>query len=107
MIRLPPRSTLFPYTTLFRSDVPDFPLRLAPEAVAEDGARGVKALSGTDPFIMQADGKAWLYAPAGLVDGPLPAHYEPDESPFANPPYGQQANPARVRMTRRGESPNP
>src|SRR3712207_7256853 len=55
MIRLPPRSTLFPYTTLFRSDVPDFPLRLAPEAVAEDGARGVKALSGTDPFIMQAD----------------------------------------------------
>src|SRR5436305_6699963 len=24
MIRLPPRSTLFPYTTLFRSKVPDF-----------------------------------------------------------------------------------
>src|SRR3712207_7824646 len=25
MIRRPPRSTLFPYTTLFRSDVPDRP----------------------------------------------------------------------------------
>src|SRR2546430_12460827 len=26
MIRRPPRSTLFPYTTLFRSEVTDFPL---------------------------------------------------------------------------------
>ncbi len=44
---------------------------------------------------MQADGKAWLYAPAGLVDGPLPAHYEPQESPLRNPLYGQQRNPVR------------
>ena len=44
---------------------------------------------------MQADGKAWLFAPAGLVDGPLPAHYEPQESPFANLLYGQQRNPVR------------
>ena len=44
---------------------------------------------------MQADGKAWLFAPAGLVDGPLPAHYEPQESPFRNLLYGQQRNPAR------------
>jgi formate dehydrogenase major subunit len=29
------------------------------------------------------------------VDGPLPAHYEPQESPFANPLYGQQRNPVR------------
>ena len=47
------------------------------------------------PFIMQADGKAWLFAPAGLVDGPLPAHYEPQESPFRNLVYGQQHNPVR------------
>src|SRR2546430_10254149 len=26
MIRRPPRSTLFPYTTLFRSEIPDHPL---------------------------------------------------------------------------------
>ena len=53
------------------------------------------AISGIDPFILQADGKAWLFAPAGLVDGPLPAHYEPQESPFANPLYGQRRNPVR------------
>ncbi len=40
-------------------------------------------------------GKAWLFAPAGLVDGPLPAHYEPQESPFRNLLYGQQHNPVR------------
>jgi formate dehydrogenase major subunit len=53
---------------------------------------------------MQSDGKAWLYAPAGLVDGPLPTHYEPHESPFANPLYGQRSNPARQRI-RRPENP--
>jgi formate dehydrogenase major subunit len=56
----------------------------------------VEALSGIDPFIMQADGKGWLFAPAGLVDGPLPAHYEPQDSPVRNPLYGrQQRNPVR------------
>src|SRR3989449_1344713 len=30
MIRRPPRSTLFPYTTLFRSDLPAQPLGLGP-----------------------------------------------------------------------------
>jgi formate dehydrogenase major subunit len=44
---------------------------------------------------MQADGKAWLYAPAGLLDGPLPAHYEPQDSPVPNLLYGQQRNPVR------------
>ncbi len=39
---------------------------------------------GADPFIMNGDGRAWLYAPSGLKDGPLPAHYEPFESPVAN-----------------------
>jgi formate dehydrogenase major subunit len=58
-------------------------------------ATGVAAISGINPFIMQADGKAWLFAPAGLVDGPLPAHYEPQESPVPNLLYGQQHNPVR------------
>jgi formate dehydrogenase major subunit len=44
---------------------------------------------------MQADGLGWIYVPQGLVDGPLPTHYEPHESPFRNPLYGQRANPAR------------
>jgi formate dehydrogenase major subunit len=76
-------------------DVPDFVLDKAPSYRPPADATGPAAHSGTDPFIMQADGKAWLYAPAGLVDGPLPAHYEPQESPLRNPLYGQQRNPAR------------
>ena len=58
-----------------------------PTTVPEEDATGPDALRGDDPFIMQADGKGWLYAPAGLVDGPLPTHYEPQDSPFANPLY--------------------
>ena len=66
------------------------------------------AIAGDDAFIMQADGKAWLFAPAGLLDGPLPTHYEPQESPVRNPLYGQQANPARQVFARRttGTSPS-
>jgi formate dehydrogenase major subunit len=76
-------------------DVPDFVPDRPPSYRPPEGATGVAAISGIDPFIMQADGKAWLFAPAGLVDGPLPAHYEPQESPFRNLLYGQQHNPVR------------
>ncbi|WP_431239765.1 formate dehydrogenase [Mycolicibacterium aichiense] len=77
-------------------DVPDFEVDKAPDYRPPEGAGGIEALSGIDPFIMQADGKAWLYAPAGVVDGPLPAHYEPQDSPVANALYEQQRNPARM-----------
>ncbi len=76
-------------------DVPDFVADRPPSYRPPAGATGVAAISGADPFIMQADGKAWLFAPAGLVDGPMPAHYEPQESPFRNLVYGQQHNPVR------------
>ena len=52
-----------------------------------------RACPGSDPFIMQPDGKAWLFAPAGLADGPLPAHYEPQESPFRQPALRPAAQP--------------
>jgi formate dehydrogenase major subunit len=81
-------------------DVPDFVADRPPDYIPPDGATGVAAITGTDPFIMQADGKAWLFAPAGMVDGPLPAHYEPQESPFANLLYGQQHNPVRQMISR-------
>jgi formate dehydrogenase major subunit len=42
---------------------------------------------------MKADGKGWLFAPAGLVDGPLPTHYEPVETVLQNPVYRQQSSP--------------
>ena len=76
-------------------DIADFTAGKSPHYRPPDGATGPEALSGTDPFIMQADGKAWLFAPAGLVDGPLPAHYEPQDSPFRNLLYGQDRNPVR------------
>ncbi len=86
-------------------DVPDFKPDKAPDYEPPDDAEGPDALRGDEPFIMQADGKAWLYAPAGLVDGPLPTHYEPHESPFGNPLYAtQQSNPARQQI-RRPENP--
>jgi len=80
-------------------DVPDFIADRPPDYRPPDGATGVAVISGTDPFIMQTDGKGWLFAPAGLVDGPLPAHYEPQESPFSNLFYGQQHNPVREIIT--------
>src|SRR3712207_7393122 len=39
MIRRPPRSTLFPYTTLFRSGLPDQPAVLEPPAEGRLGRR--------------------------------------------------------------------
>ena len=81
-------------------DVPDFIADRPPDYTPPDGATGVAAITGMDPFIMQNDGKAWLFAPAGMVDGPLPTHYEPQESPFANLLYGQQHNPVRQMISR-------
>lgn len=76
-------------------DVPDFPKDKPPTYLPPPGAVGPDALRGDDPFIMQSDGKGWLFAPTGLADGPLPTHYEPHESPVRNRLYGQQGNPAR------------
>src|SRR5262249_6975485 len=77
-------------------DVPDFPGTKPPTAVAKPGAAGLDAHDGASPFIMKADGKGWLYVPAGLTDGPMPTHYEPYESPVANAVYKQQSNPVAL-----------
>ena len=76
-------------------DVPDFVVDKPPDYEPPEWAKAEHALRGDEPFVMQTDGKGWLFVPTGLVDGPLPAHYEPHESPFSNPLYAQQANPAR------------
>lgn len=65
-------------------DVPDFVPTKAPTDP-----------TGTDPFIMNKDGVGLLYAPT-LNDGPFPEHYEPFESPVANPFSSQEMNPAAV-----------
>ncbi len=77
-------------------DVPDFPLTKPPTAPVKKGGVGLDAHDGASPFIMKADGKGWLFVPNGLVDGPLPAHYEPYESPVTNLVYKQQANPVAL-----------
>jgi formate dehydrogenase major subunit len=78
-------------------DVPDFEAQKPPSYRAPEGARAQDALNGDDPFIMQGDGKAWLYVPTGLTDGPLPSHYEPVESPHHNLLHPrQQINPATI-----------
>ena len=79
-------------------DIPDFPKDRPPSWQPPPGARAAEALSGTDAFVMQADGKGWLYVPSGLTDGPLPTHYEPQDSPFVNLLYRQQRNPVRHLM---------
>jgi formate dehydrogenase major subunit len=81
------------WTTL--GDSPDFPPTKAPDYKPSRNAKQMEAIAGDKPFILHPDGRGWLYAPTGLVDGPLPAHYEPQESPFRNLLYAQQQNPTR------------
>jgi formate dehydrogenase major subunit len=75
-----------------------------PDYKPEPDATGVAALRGDDPFLLHPDGLGWLFAPAGLVDGPMPTHYEPHESPVSNPLYEQQQNPTR-QLYQRDENP--
>jgi formate dehydrogenase major subunit len=82
-------------------DVPDFPVDRAPGSRPDPDLGGPAALAGDDPFVMEPDGKGWLFAPKGVLDGPLPTHYEPQESPVANALYPQQQNPARIIFPRK------
>ncbi len=88
-------------------DVPDFKADMPPDYVPGKDAKAEMALRGDDPFILQTDGRGWLFVPSGLMDGPLPTHYEPHESPVKNALYGQQANPARLRYRDRYSPDNP
>jgi formate dehydrogenase major subunit len=88
-------------------DVPDFKVDKAPDYVPDDDATAEMALRGDEPFVMQSDGRGWLFVPSGLTDGPLPTHYEPHESPFENALYGQQSNPGREQFPRSGNEYNP
>ena len=66
-------------------DVPDFKPDSAPQ-------------ERMGPFIMNPEGVGRLFVPlAGMADGPFPEHYEPFESPIANPLHPQQSNNPVVR----------
>src|SRR5262249_61746219 len=75
-----------------RLDVPHFPATKAPDPPAKPQGIGIDTHDGASPFIMKADGKGWLFAPNGLLDGPIPTHYEPYESPVPNLDYPGHLN---------------
>jgi formate dehydrogenase major subunit len=81
-------------------DVPDFEAGKRPEYRPAEDAEADEAIAGDRPFVLHEDGLGRLFVPDGVVDGPLPTHYEPHESPFESPLYGQRANPARLRFER-------
>ena len=58
----------------------------------------MSAIAGNQPFIMKPDGVGWLFAPGTVKDGPLPAHYEPVESPVGNLLYPKQPCNPTVRF---------
>ncbi|MCK5009246.1 MAG: formate dehydrogenase, partial [Deltaproteobacteria bacterium] len=47
---------------------------------------------GVGAYIMKPEGVARIFG-MGRADGPMPEHYEPFESPFANPMSSRQRNP--------------
>src|SRR2546430_9123069 len=123
MIRRPPRSTLFPYTTLFRSDpktgkkvpngkwaeydVHDFTLTMPPDHKGKPDGIIMEPISGTDAYIMRPKGKGWIFVPTGLVDGPFPTHYEPHESPVQNLMYPKQQSSPVHKVWSQGKPWNP
>ena len=79
---------------LGRPDEPDFEPTKPPDYRPPPGAKGMAAIAGDQPFIMKPDGVGLAVRPGGVKDGPLPAHYEPVESPVGNLLYPRQpANP--------------
>jgi formate dehydrogenase major subunit len=85
-------------------DVPDFIVDRPPSYRPDADAHGLATIRGDAPFLMQSDARGWLFAPSGIIDGPLPAHYEPEESVIANLLYAQQCNPVRLEW-RRADNP--
>jgi formate dehydrogenase major subunit len=50
------------------------------------------------PFIMNPEGVGRLFVPlSAMADGPFPEHYEPIESPVANPLHPKQSNSPVVK----------
>jgi formate dehydrogenase major subunit len=79
-------------------DVPDFDIHRPPDYRPPPGATGTEAIAGDQPFIMKPDGVGWLFAPGTVRDGPLPAHYEPVESPVGNLIHPKQPTNPTVRF---------
>jgi formate dehydrogenase major subunit len=85
-------------------DSPDFTRNKPPDYEPPEDAVGMDAHSGRDPFILKMDGRGWLVTPTGLVDGPLPTHYEPAESPVVNPLYPERSTSPVIKYWQREDN---
>jgi formate dehydrogenase major subunit len=65
-------------------DTPDYTVDSPPDA-------------GLGAFIMNAEGVARLFVPGQFVDGPWTEHYEPAESPVANPLHPEHSSNPAIR----------
>jgi formate dehydrogenase major subunit len=82
-------------------DVPDFPPDKRPDYEPHPEADGMEAIPGDAPFMMMPDGRGALFTPSGLLDAPIPTHYEPLESPVPNELYPKLgANPVGITWVR-------
>ena len=68
--------------------------RRLPPAPRRDGHG--RASPATQPFIMKADGKGWLFVPDGLEGWPASDPLRAGRIAGANPLYGQQDEPGRA-----------
>lgn len=71
----------------WEGDVPDYPATMDP-----------KDPKSWLPFIMTGEGTARLFSTTLMTDGPFPEHYEPMESPVANPLHPQVQNSPMVMI---------
>ena len=77
-------------------DVPTSPPASARTIGRSPMLEAMDAISGADPFIMMADGRAWLYTPSGLLDGPLPTLLRAGRVADAQPAVpGDERQPGR------------
>jgi len=71
-------------------DQPDFDPEKRPDDPGDPEAAGLERHAGDSPFVLKQWGKAWVFFPFGMKDGPLPTHYEPWETPVHNPLHPEQ-----------------
>ena len=84
-----------------------WPTRRRPTGPSRGRRRCRRRWPATTRSSCRPTARAGCSRPTGLLDGPLPAHYEPDESPVRNPLYRQQANPTREVFPRKDNLQNP
>src|SRR2546422_10098636 len=106
MIRRPPRSTLFPYTTLFRSHLPGEVLVPRSRRVRSSPRRGLRPERGGDlPALELRAGRAAARARGGRGPAPDPARLRADREFVCARLGARGAHADPIRAPRRGRRP--